>query len=336
MKDTLYAVVSLVLKTAVFFLCITLVVIFSPVLRFPLKTPSTAYILYQISSWGAEAFFAALFMALVSTHFRIIRKPGKKILSFILILAAAFCVLYSGLFGLGVFFPEPDTEEAWADIGMPLEKNSVRRVGDVFVWITENKEGVLGPVVVMDKGKGAGNFHVYAEGVFDAKSRTLKLVERAYQPPLPGSTALESDSPGGAEISLEGPGFAYTSPFLRFFVDDLIYITDMLRPRALLDIPALYSTFALVFFIFSLWTLAKLSRWPLFNLWFTLAASWIVFSGTRILGIYLVPELGHFETLAWAAQYIPVAFPAVCGFLLFLAGLFGKPINEWKREMRYD
>ncbi|MDR1932133.1 MAG: hypothetical protein LBQ57_04820 [Spirochaetales bacterium] len=321
MKDTLYAVVSLFLKTAVFFVGIMLVVILSPVLRFPAKPPSAAYFLYQISSHGGESFFAALFLALVSTHFRIIRRPGKKLLSFALVLAAAFCILYSGLFGLGVLFPGPDEDEAWAGIGMPLEKGLVQRAGDVFVWIAETEEtgrAGAGPVLVMDRGKGAGNFDVYAEGVFDAKSRTVKL------------------SPGGAEISLADPGVVYISPFLRFFIDDLRYIRSILRPRALLDVPALCSVFSLVFFGFSLWTPAKLSRWPLFNLWFTLAVIWIVFSGMRFLGLYLVPELVLFENFSRVARYLPLAFPAFCGLLLFVAGILGKPVTEWKREMRYD
>jgi uncharacterized membrane protein len=102
------------------------------------------------------------------------------------------------------------------------------------------------------------------------------------------------------------------------------------------DIPALCSVFSLVFFGFSLWALAKLSRWPLFNLWFTLAVVWIVFSGMRFLGLYLVPELLRFESLAVAAQRLPEAFPGLCGLILFFAGLLEKPLKAWKREMHYE
>jgi uncharacterized membrane protein len=324
-KDTLYAVISIFFKTALFFLCIMLVIIFSPYARLEGELPSVEYFLYRISGQGAEVFFGALFLALVSANFRIVRKPGKKTLTFFLVFVSAFCILYAGLYGFGVFFPEQDGESAWAGMSVPLRADMVERADGAFVWIgsgegEETPGAGTSPVVVMNPKEGAGNFRVYSGFRFDAKAGTLRL------------------SPGDGEISLaaEASGDAGVSPFLRFFADDLAYIADRIKPKALVDIPALCSVFSLVFFGFSLWALAKLSRWPLFNLWFTLAAAWLVFSGARFLGLYLVPELLMFESLAGAARYLPEAFPGFCGLILFLAGLLGTPLKAWKREMRYE
>jgi hypothetical protein len=327
-KDTLYAVICIFVKTAVFFLCIMLVVIFSPLVRLEGKLPPVEYFLHQISLHGAEVFFAALFLALVSVHFRIIRKPGKKPLTFILVFAAAFCALYSGLYGLGVFFPEQEGEDAWAGMSIPWPANTIERAGGAFVWTgpgadttdEENPSERAGPIVVMNKKSGAGNFRVYSGFRFDAKTGTLRL------------------SPGDEKLSLDeaASGDAGISLFPRFFMDDLAYIVQRIKPRTFADIPALCSVFSLVFFGFSLWALAKLSRWPLFNLWFTLAVMWIVFSGARFLGLYLVPELLQAPTLAGAAWYLPAAFPGFCGLILFFAGLLGTPLKTWKREMRYE
>jgi uncharacterized membrane protein len=171
----------------------------------------------------------------------------------------------------------------------------------------------------MNKNSGAGNFRVYSGFRFEAKTGALRLF------------------PGDEELPLDAASAnAGVSPFLRFFADDLAYIADRIKPRAFVDIPALASVFSFVFFGFSLWALAKLSRWPLFNLWFTLAVMWIVFSGTRFLGLRLVPELMRVETLARAARYLPEAFSGFCGLVLFFAGLLGKPLKAWKREMRYE
>jgi hypothetical protein len=317
-KDTLYAFVCIFLKTAFFFLGIMLIVILSPALRFPGRIPATPYFLYQIYNWGAAAFFSAVFLALISTHFRIIRKPGKKPLTFALVFVSSFLILYSGLYGLAVFFPEIPKADAYdAGASIPAERNVVQRAGDVFLWIGDTAEASAGPVVLLDE-KEARNFHVYSRGFFDPETGILKLF------------------PGDAGVSLEEPGPLYFSPFLRAFIADLSYIANIIRPRTFVDIPALCSVFSLVFFGFSLWTLAKLSRWPLFNLWFTLGTIWLVFSGIRFLGKYIAPELVRFEQLQGMGGYLPVIFPGVCAFVLFFAGLRGRPLEKWKREMRSE
>jgi hypothetical protein len=274
--------------------------------------------LYQLYTWGATAFFSAVFLALVSTHFRIIRRPGKKTLTFALVLAASFFILYSGLYSLTVFFPEIPRADAYAaGTSIPAERSVVQRLGDVFLWIGDGPESSAGPIVLLN-GKDVRGFHVYSRGFFDAETGTLKL------------------SPGDTDVSLEEPGPLYFSPFLQAFVADLSYISNLIRPRTFVDIPALGSVFSFVFFGFSLWTLAKLSRWPLFNLWFTLGTIWLVFSGVRFLGIHIVPELVQFEQLREIGGYLPVIFPGVCAFILFFAGLLGRPLGQWKREMRYE
>gem|GEM_PF-2311498 len=320
MKDTLYAAISFFLKIAVFFFCIMLVIVLSSAMNWGETEPSAEYVVGRISSEGAEAFFAAVFIALVSVLFRIVRKPGKKQLTFVLVFAMAVCVLYSGLWGLNEFFPEEGNGFAQ---GANIERNMVLHGDGVFVWAGGPKEGEeesrtpAGPIVVMKRKDGMGNFRVYAEGRPGAKPGILRLS-------------------GGEEISLAGNQAAELPAILRFFIDDLAYITTLVRPRDIVDIPALLCVLSFVFFGFSLWTTAKLSRWPLFNMWFTLAALWFVFSGTRFLGAFVVPELMSFDNIADLAHWLPAAFPGFCGLVFSLGGILGKPIEEWKREMRYE
>ncbi|MDR1626640.1 MAG: hypothetical protein LBT33_08870 [Spirochaetia bacterium] len=321
MRDTITALISLLLKTALFFLCIMLVVVLSPSPRFPGAMPPAEYFLQRISLWGNESLVAAVFLALVATHFRIIRKTGKKPLSFSLVLLCAFCLLYFGLFGLGRLFPgfEASTQPA----AVYLEKNLIEHSGAAFIWSGHGDAGAqedfskAGPLVVLDTGKSGGSFQVYPEAVFDAKTKALKIA-------------------GREDLPLHDEGPVYVSPFMRFFINDLEHLCALLRPGSLLDIKALCAVFSFVFFGFSLWALAKLSRWPFFNLWFTLAFSWIALEGLRALDLYVVPEIARFETLAWAAGFLPVAFLGLCGLLLFIVGLLGRPLEEWKREMRYE
>jgi hypothetical protein len=320
-RDTIAAVISLFLKTAVFFLCIMLVVILSPSPRFPGVMPPAEYVLQRISLWGNETLAASVFLALVATHFRIIRKTGKKPLSLCLVLVCAFCTLYFGLLGLGRFFPgfEVSTQPA----AIYLEKNLVEHSGSAFIVSTGGDSGAqgdfsaAGPLVILDTGKGGGNFQVYPEAVFDVKAKALKIT-------------------GREDLPLYDEGPIYFSPFLRFLINDFEYLCTVLLPRSVLDIEALCAVFSFVFFGFSLWTLARLSYWPFFNLWFTLTFSWIVLAGLRALDVYVVPELVRFENLAWAARFLPAAFLGFCGFFLFVMGLLGKPLEEWKREMRYE
>jgi hypothetical protein len=319
-KDTIAAVISLCLKTALFFLCIMLVAILAPSPRFPGAVPPAEYFFQRIALWENEAFVASVFLAFISTHFRIIRRPGNKLLSLALVPVSAFCVLYFGLFGLDRLFPA--VEASTGSAAVYLEKNLVEHTGSAFIWLDGEEPGAgadspaAGPLVILDTEKGGG-FRVYPEAVFDAKTRALKIS-------------------GREDIPLREEGPLYISPFLRFFINDLEHLCTLLRPRSIWDIEALCAVFSFIFFCFSLRTLARLSRWPLFNLWFTLALSWIVFAGLRVLDLYIVPEIARFETLARAVKFLPMAFPGFCGFLLFITGLLGKPLEEWKREMRYD
>ncbi|MCL1818836.1 MAG: hypothetical protein FWG35_07880 [Spirochaetaceae bacterium] len=282
--------------------------------------PSAEYVMGRISSEGAEAFFAAVFIALVSALFRIVRRPGKKQLTFALVFVIAICSLYSGLWGLNEFFPAEGDGFA---MGANIERNMVLHGEGVFIWAGDEgkdaEEGRVpaGPIVIMRRKDGAGNFRIYAEGHPGAKPRTLVLS-------------------GGEEISLAANRATELPTVLRFFIDDLVYITGIVRPRALVDIPALLCVFSFVFFGFSLWATAKLSRWPLFNMWFTIAALWFVFSGTRFLGVFVVPELTLFDNIADIVPWLPAAFPGFCGLVLFLGGLLSKPLEEWRREMRYE
>jgi hypothetical protein len=320
-KDTILAVIFFFLKTAVFFLCIMLVVILSPSPWFAEIMPPAEYFLERISLWGNEAFTVSVFLALVATHFRIIRRPGKKPLSFALVVLCSFCTLYAGLFGLGTLFP--DFDERTRPVAMYLEKDMVEHSGSAFMWLDGGEPDArkdfppAGPLVILDTENAGGSFQVYPEAVFDVKTQALKIR-------------------GREDIPLRAEGPVYVSPFTRFFISDLEHLCTLLRPQSAVDITALCTIAAFIFFGFSLWTLAKLSRWPLFNLWFTLAFSWIVFAGLRALDIYAVPEITRFETLAWAVKFLPVAFFGFCGLLLFLMGILGKPLEEWKREMRYE
>ena len=296
-----------------------LVVILSSAAGWGEMKPSAEYILGRISSEGAEVLFAAVFLALVSVLFRIVRRPGKKTLTFILVFAAAFCGLYSGLWSLSEFFP---AEGEIPSLSADIERNTVLRTDGVFIWAGGDEEaaqekGRAGPIVVMKRKDGAGNFRIYAEGRPGAEPGTLKVS-------------------GGEEISFAGNRAGELPFLLRFFIDDLAYSTALLGPKSLVDIPALCRVFLFVFFGVSLWALAKLSRWPLFNQWFALASLVLVFSGTRFLGLFVVPELMHFQSIAGLAPWLPTAFPGFCGLIFFLVGLLGRPVEEWKREMRYE
>jgi len=319
-KDTVYVVISFFLKIAAFFFCITLVSVLSSAAGWGQTEYSAEYILGRVSSIGAEALFAAVFLALLSVHFRIVRKPGKKPLTFILVFAVAFCFLYCGLWKLNDCFPAEKQSPA---LSTDIDKNTVLRGDGVFIWVNEpeaapeKESSPAGPVLVMKKKNGAGSFHVYAQARAGAKPGTLKLSETE-------------------EVSLAENKEGELPFFLKFFIDDIAYITSIMRPRGLIDINALYHVFIFVFFGLSLWAPAKLSRWPLFNQWFALAAMWLVFSGTHFLGLYIVPELVRFPTIAGLAPWLPAVLPGFCGFVFFFAGFLSKPIEKWKREMRYE
>jgi hypothetical protein len=256
-------------------------------------------------------------MASISTHFRVIKKQGIKPLTLAVDFVLSFSILYAGLYGIARFFPEVSRERAYAGLGIPLDKAAVQSMEGAFVWFGDTEKESAGPVVVLEKSPEK-TLQAYHEGVFEAESGKLLL------------------APGSGEILLVEQDSRYISPILYAFVDDILYITDFIRPRALFDFHAVISIFCLTFFGFSLWTLAKLSRWPLFNLWFSWGLVWLVFTGTRFLGEALVPELVQFEQLKWAGPWLPVLFPAICGAGIFLVDFFTSSLEVWKKEMSYD
>lgn len=308
--------VRFILKTLFFAAGTAVIVSLAPALRVPVRALSLHYFIAPLSSRGGVIFFAALFLALISSHFGIIRRSGIRLLSLCLLFVSAFSLLYLGLYVFGKYPPVrlrlPESSS------LPLAEDVMHRSGEVYFWIGDTRSVPAGPVLLLDRGKGRGGFHLYPEAVYNPGAETLRLLST------------------GAEVSLRNPGDSRPPAFLRALILDLSYLTEQATPGTLIDPPAGLFVFSLIFFGISLWTLARLSRWPLFNMWILLGTVWIVFSGIRLMAVEMAPEVLRIEGLEWTAAFLPLIPPGVCGLVLFLGALIAQPMKEWKRDMRYD
>lgn len=278
------------------------------------REPFIAAFLLIAASRGPVIGFFSLFFSLLVSHFSIIRRPGMKTLSLVLLLSSAFFSLYLGLFGLSRLAGE--FRHGGVPAGLPVSGERLGKAGDSFIWIGDADATPTRTILVLDRGKGAAGFQLFPEGLHDPEKGTLRILKT------------------GREIRLSGGDAGEAPRFIAPFIRDLSYIASSAAPKELFDPRAAVFVFALAFFGFSLWTPARFSRWPLFNVWIVFGLAWLVLTAVHFIGTGLAPELARLERLGPVAAYLPAAFPGVCGMVLFLGGLLLRPLSDWKRDLR--
>jgi len=271
-----------------------------------------------VLSWtvrnGGAVIFSGLLFAVFSALFRLVRRPGIKPLSFSLLFIAAAASIFFGLLGLGRAsaglkeFPEPRA--------VPVSQGIIKKSGNSYLWVGSRDGVVLRNALTY--GVGREEFRLHPEAVYKPETRSVRLLDT------------------GEEVELSRPSTVDPPVFLRSVFSDVSHLAAFLTPRSLFDWKAAIRICVVSFFLLSLWTLVRLTRWPLFNLFMALGAFRAAAFFVRFLGEDFLPEAAKILQPGPLLSNMSVAVLGISGIILFFICLLMKPLADWKRDLDYD
>ena len=314
MKDCLLLLPRFILTLILGIFVILCVMLVAASLDYSYVKLDAALVLGRVVVNLPAVLLSGIFFALFSGLFRIIRKPGIKLLSFALLAVFLAASLFFGLFGLGRLIkgveapPEPSA--------FPLKPGILYEAGDAYLRLG-NKDGVV-LREVLTYGVGRAEFRLHPEAVYKPEKDTLRLLDT------------------GEEIRVGESASVKPPAFLSSLFRDLVYLSGKLTPSSMLDWRTAVNVVIVTFFGLSLWTLVRLTRWPLFNLIVALGAFRFALFLIRFLGKEFLPEAAKIVKSDWLLHQIPFITLGTAAVILFFFCILMKPLAEWKRDLEYD
>ncbi len=271
-----------------------------------------------VLSWtvrnGGAVFVSGLLFAVFSALFRLVRRPGIKPLSFAILLLMVVVSGFFGLLGLGNAaagvkeFPEPRA--------VPVSQGIIKKSGSAYLWVGALDGAILRNVLTY--GVGREEFRLHPEAVYKPETMSVRLLDT------------------GEEIKPGRPSAVNPPFFLRSVFADISHLAAFLTPRSLFDWKSAIRICVVSFFLLSLWTLVRLTRWPLFNLFMALGTFRAAVFFVRFLGKDFLPEAAKILQPGPLLADIPLAVLGISGIILFFICLLMKPLADWKRDLDYD
>ncbi len=282
----------------------------------PAGATATAPLLVRLISAVAIGVLPSSLLAAAITHFSAARSMKYQIAG---PLVVALC-LASALFGGALLLSSEPVQQIPQSAALP--EGRLVRIGSLRFFAVGREGLIVSPLLVEEIGMtGGAGFTVRPQAVLDPRDGSLVV------PGLPEETidVRQLDNSFGA--------MARTPDLLVGLVADIAGLSRAVRLVPGNRGSALANLGALALFGVSLWSLARLTKWPLFNMLFVLAALrfalWIVpaiQSGSLrdiFLGVFSAGQLPLASAAAIAI--VAVAFLAILVFL--------PPLAEWRREV---
>ncbi len=248
---------------------------------------------------------AVLFSAVVATTlfliYRIRKRPGLRLLSFLFALASVGALLFFGMAGLDRLSGRGAAREAQAVQPFVPQRFEVLRSATLYVERVQGTR-LFGVAVVRPNADPAITFA--SEAQFHPKGMTIALPQ--------GSLAV---SPANPDF---GPVFQ-PPPFLRALLSDMGWATAAVqRAFAASRLDFAIAAGAILLFCMSCMMLARLTRWPLLNALLTL----VVFRGVFwVLPILQTPPAAQVERQIAAALHLSAWRASLPSFALILLGV---------------
>ena len=273
-----------------------------------------------------ERFPTAVLFALVLTLFPLYRRPGNRLLSYLLPMGAAFAVLAFGGQALRRLPPAPQPPPPTA----------------AGFFLPKRFQEFGGEALYLDGVEGARLSGVVAQDPPDGGPRL------AY---LGASEVLETGQPAGQQLDVRGGGRSLSAParpayavllaeaddpvqrLLNGFGSDLGRLARELDARYRASRSSYYLTcLALVFSFFTAGIFFRISRWPLGNV----LLAFLVLRGYLFLFVWLrgqvAGELARMAGVARLAGSLPEAALLMLGAVLLLVDLLFLPFERPRGE----
>ena len=271
-----------------------------------------------------ERFPAAVLFALVLTLFPLYRRPGNRLLSYLLPMAAAFAVLAFGGQALRRALPktQPPAPGA-ADYFLP---ERFQEFGESVLYVDAEKGSRLDGVVLRSQN-GEGGHRLTYLGSAEVLLRGGKVVLRSAGgsrsvPARPAFSVLLAEADGPVGRLLAG------------FSADLTRVAEALDARFKASLSSYYLIcLALVFSFFAAGLFFRVSRWPLANV----LLAFLVMRGYLFLFRWLrdgvAREAARLAGAPRLAGYLPEAALLVLGAVLLLVDLLFLPYGRSPEEL---
>lgn len=240
-------------------------------------------------------------------------------------IAALFAVWTAALVAGG--FMAGAVDAANVDPGIVVPERRLVRTGPWRVYALERDGIDLGPVALHDEGSSPG-FSVVPAARIEPATGELDL----------GSAARGAD--GESPIDLRGlansyPAMVRAPGLIAGLTADVAATARLLSLSGDEVVTGLLNLVALGVYLLGSWTLARMTRWPAFNVMLVLAALRLAF--------WLVPAVhtGVLRDLLIAAldsralPFASAAALAVLGVGLLAGLVFLPPLEQWRREVEH-
>ncbi len=258
----------------------------------------------------------SIMTAAVLSLFATLRTTARTFVPVIILALFWTALLLAGTF----FQPAVDIQSAGPIPAVP--EDEVIRAGEYRLYTARSEGYYLRPLLVDTIGRQPG-FELFQEAVIDPERRSLAIPGRPDV--VPDLTEIESSYPAMVE----------SPERLRPLIRDIREVNSVLglggsgRQGVLIAV-------ALGVFLLSCWTLARVTRWPLFN-------ALLVFLALRF-ALWLVSAVnnGLLTELVTAAVdssrlgLVAAGALAFCAAVLFVVLVILPPLESWKREVGHE
>ncbi len=215
------------------------------------STLSFTWILQNLADAMYSVLPVSIIISLLITVSRTQKKPGIRVLSFVLPLITAFTVLV--LF-FSIFNNITLKSKSVDNYKNPFFNNQLHRLNDSVIYTGKNSGGDISLILRIKEEQGKPGFTFFKSGKIDPAEKTIITSDPA------GRIPVIPDNPHFS------PVFAPPGPLKQLFTDMELFNGSL---RILLQenfVFYLITCFSIILFCMSAWIMIRISSWPLLNL----------------------------------------------------------------------
>jgi hypothetical protein len=264
---------------------------------------------------------AAILLSFIFLFFRMLKKPGNRFLSVILIVGMAFVILAGGLKLFTLLIP--DKQSVGNKVENFLLPGTFYTTGEEVLYAEEIENNTLRNNLIYVPEQEKPALHIYRDGIGRLSGDMLRL-------------SFSGDRIKMISMRIESP---YTKNFSSdFFTRELFssytaFVEEFKRLAASGGMEFIIFCFAFSFFFMTSGVLMRISKWPLFNLCFM----FFIITGVFFLyGLYhniIIHELSKMMKGSTLLSIVPAITMMISGVLFFIIDIVFLPVEFWKKEI---
>ncbi len=269
-----------------------------------------------------EVTLPAVLLSVVLLGFRMVRRPVSRLLGFLIVLGVSYVVLVNGMIWSHRAESAVRQSSGASAAAQVLPPDSFTAVGERYVAPATVTGDRLAAVLVIDPGRKAPRFTLYASGAVSTKGSVASL-QLAGAKPL---SLREELKPAASSL------FA-ADRYTEFFLRDFRVMNASLR-ELLVTSPGrfLFACFGLLFLVSASLVVLRITRWPLLNVLLLVLAVRAYLLLYHWLAIGLAPAISRVVADPLLARLAPSAAFVVLGVLLLLVDILFVPPDRWTTE----